>query len=117
MPTRPGITVTVLKNDLPAYKSGVERALAGHVLATAELVSTGGKERAPVDSGVMRASITAQMLGPTSATVGTGPEAPYAMFVHEGTRKMSPRPFLRQAGEAARSFWDAGLRRILKGRS
>lgn len=113
--TRSGIHVTVLSNHLPAYKSGAERALATHVRATAELVSTGGKERAPVDTGVLRASITAQMTGLTSATVGTGPQAPYSIHVHEGTRRMSPRPFLRQAGEAARTFWNDGLRRILKG--
>ena len=110
-----GVVVTVLKNDLPAYRSGVRQQLAMHVMATAEMISTGAKQRAPVDTGVMRASITAQMTGATSAVVGTGPQAPYSIHVHEGTRRMSPRPFLRQSAEALRSYWTDGLRRILQG--
>lgn len=110
------LTVKVLQNDFPRYASGVRSAMAQHVRATAELVSTGGKERAPVDTGNLRASITAQMTGETSAVVGTGPQAPYAVFIHEGTRRMSPRPFLRQAAEAVRPYWQDGLRRILRGR-
>lgn len=110
------IRVVVLRNALPAYRAGVERQVASHVRATAELVATGAKERTPVDTGNLRASITAQMTGRLSAVVGTGPQAPYSEYVHEGTRRMSPRPFMRQAAEAMRAYWDAGLRRIVGGR-
>jgi HK97 gp10 family phage protein len=109
------IKVTVLANDFPRYASGVRAAMAAHTRATAEMVATGAKERAPVDTGNLRASIHAQSTGEASAVVGPGVQAPYSIFVHEGTRRMSPRPFLRQAAEAVRPYWDAGIKRILRG--
>jgi HK97 gp10 family phage protein len=110
------VSVVVVENRLPAYRADVERKLAAHVRATAERISTDAKQRAPVKTGNLRASITAQMTDRLSATVGTGPQAPYAEHVHEGTRRMSPRPFMRQASEAVRSYWEAGLRSIFGGR-
>lgn len=109
------VRVAILANDFPRYRQGVRAALAGHTRATAELVATGAKERAPVDTGNLRASIHAQSTGEASAVVGPGRQAPYSIFVHEGTRRMSPRPFLRQAAEAVRPYWEAGLKRILRG--
>lgn len=59
-------------------------------------------DRTPVDTGTLRASIhvaelTANGSG-ASAKVATGGEAnEYAVYVHEGTSRMSARPFLAQA--------------------
>lgn len=52
------------------------------------------KTRTPVDTGRLRASHTT-LFSPLRGEVG--PTANYATFVHEGTRYMRGRPFLREA--------------------
>lgn len=50
-----------------------------------------------IDTGLLRASITVQEIAeePFGARIGTNVE--YALFVHNGTRKMAANPFLRDA--------------------
>jgi len=110
------VEIKILKNEIPQISARMQASLAAHVHETAELIATNAKERAPVDTGNLRASIVARSGGSFTSTIGTGPQAPYSEFVHEGTRNMSPRPFLRQAAEAMRVAWNAGLVRILSGR-
>lgn len=107
------VSILVIRNRLPGMSAALQRALAGHVRATAEEISTDGKRRCPVRTGALRAGIHADMTGPTSAIVATSPQTPYDVAVHEGTGRMAPRPFLRQAAEAERPKWDAGLRQVL----
>ena len=47
-----------------------------------------------VDTGNLRGSVTSEVEGNT-LTVGTGVE--YAIYVHEGTRKMAANRFIRNA--------------------
>lgn len=109
------MTVKVLSNRIPSLYGATKLQVRQAIAETMVEVETGGKDRAPVDKGIMRASITGQFTGETSATVGTGPQAPYSEYVHEGTRRMSPRPFLRQAAEAARPNWMTRIRAALRG--
>ena len=59
-------------------------------------VTAGGKRRAPVDTGNLRASIKPSDLrrvGQTGAIEGeTGPTANYGGFVERGTSRMAPQP-------------------------
>lgn len=76
---------------LKATGSPVGRMLA-RVAAKAE---TASKARCPVDTGRLRGSINWRIVlegGTLVAIIGTNVE--YAIFVHEGTRYMSGRPFL-----------------------
>ena len=56
------------------------------------------KRKSPVDTGRMRASI-ATNVGNLQASIG--PHVDYALFVHEGTRYMSGRPFLSWGADIA----------------
>jgi len=75
--------------------------------------SSGG---APVDSGRLRDSHKRE-IRPWEARIY--PTADYAEWVHEGTRKMEPRPWLdyafRQAQEKVEKHADKMLKRIVKG--
>jgi len=78
------------------------RAAIGKGLAAAKgplLAET--NRRTPVDSGALRASerVTSD---DTSLTITAGEGLPdaRALYVHQGTKHMSPRPYLRDAVEA-----------------
>ena len=68
------------------------------------IVERESKARTPVDTGLLRRSITTRMLSRTSGQVGTNIE--YARFVHDGTRYMAARPFLTQGLDASRPTID-----------
>lgn len=57
------------------------------------VVEAAAKRRTPVDTGTLRRSITSRVLTKDRGVVGTNVR--YAPFVHEGTRSMRARPFLR----------------------
>lgn len=72
----------------------VERALRNTIYKVTLLIERGAKQNAPVDTGRLRASISND-LRPLSSTVQTNTN--YAVYVHEGTRYMSARPFMKDA--------------------
>lgn len=73
--------------------SGLTRALTKAGL----LVERHSKIAAPVDTGRLRSSIQTE-IGRFTATIF--PSVKYAIFVHQGTRFMRGRPFMK-IGEAA----------------
>jgi len=63
--------------------------------AEAKRKITSGYEKPAVDTGRLRASIVGQA---TSAEQGkAGTSVYYGIYVHEGTKRMPPRPFLTDA--------------------
>lgn len=56
-------------------------------------------ERAPVDTGFLKASIGVDMAGGSLSAV-IGPSASYGRFVEEGTGRMAPQPYLGPALDA-----------------
>lgn len=54
--------------------------------------------RTPVDTGRLRGSYTTEFR-PLQGAIG--PTVDYAIYVHEGTRYMTGRPFLKEGVEAA----------------
>jgi len=56
------------------------------------------KVKSPVDTGLMRGSITTT-IGNLEARIA--PHTYYAIYVHEGTWKMGARPFLKEGAEIA----------------
>ncbi len=60
-------------------------------------IEKNAKAITPVDTGRLRASITADVKG-LEANIGTDVE--YAHFVHDGTYKMPARPFLFSAADS-----------------
>ena len=69
-------------------------AIGSAIRKSSFLVEAESKKRAPVDTGRLRASIFTT-LRPMSAIVE--PKVKYAIYVHEGTRFMRPRPFMELA--------------------
>jgi len=65
------------------------------------------KRYSPVDTGRMRASITTD-IGNLRARIA--PNVVYAGFVHEGTRYMKGRPFMRWGVEAAEPEAPQGIK-------
>jgi len=76
-----------------AEKSGFQ-----HVQKICYLVERGAKMIVPVDTGQLRRSITTEVEINDKNIVGrVGTNVKYAPYVELGTRKMSPRPYLRPA--------------------
>lgn len=59
----------------------------------------GGMARSPVRFGYLRASHFVEGATPGSLSMRVGVGADYAAYVHEGTRRMPPRPWLRETTE------------------
>lgn len=60
-------------------------------------VGRGSRQRTPVDTGRLRAS-TYERFGNLKGEVGTNTD--YDMFVHDGTRFMKGRPYMRDSVES-----------------
>lgn len=71
------------------------------------------KERCPVDTGALRASISHAMLSDTEGEVRVGQD--YGAYVNYGTRFMAPRPFLTSAVEEARAPFVKRMREAVTG--
>ena len=72
----------------------VEERLIEALKEAADAIEIAAATECPVRTGRLQASIRNEVEG-TEARIGTDVE--YALWVSEGTRKMSPRPFLRKA--------------------
>src|ERR1051325_5349625 len=83
------------KNYLPRIQINLERALSELVRKTAFAIEAKAKQLAPVDTGLLRSSITTEIQGPLKATVGTNVE--YAEYQEFGTRYQKGKPFLTPA--------------------
>lgn len=103
MSLTPEQAVAALQQAAKAVQDGHE--LIQRVVLTVEAQA---KRVTPVDTGTLRRSITSRTLTRTQGVVGTN--VSYGRYVHEGTRRMPGRPFLRQGLEASASQID----RILK---
>lgn len=114
-----GVTISVDIGDAlqriyagsPKIDIGIGRAIRKSAL----LVEREAKIRTPVDTGQLQGSIAADIY-PLMATIE--PHKDYAMYVHEGTRFMSARPFMVQGADAARStiqtIFDDEIANIMK---
>lgn len=71
-----------------------------HLFRTGKMVETAAKQKAPVDTGRLRASITTALFSvpyDPYLAVRVGTDVEYATYVHEGTGYMMGRPFLEEA--------------------
>ncbi len=93
-------------------KAGIQTTrLAGQVVRkAAHDVQSQAKSRAAVDTGAMRNSISTQMSGPLSATIG--PSASYAVYLEGGTRYMAARPFMGPAADAVEPAFIAAMEKL-----
>jgi HK97 gp10 family phage protein len=80
-------------SELPGV---INAAIQRTIYKVTLLVERLGKQKSPVDTGRLRASISSD-IHPMNATVST--HTNYAIYVHDGTRYMRGRPFMRQAAD------------------
>jgi HK97 gp10 family phage protein len=96
------ISITIDASKFSRWLGQAPQKVAGaitNILTKVSLVvERGAKIKSPVDTGRMRASIATD-LRPTMAVIQ--PHTNYAIFVHEGTRYMRARPFMRDAATDA----------------
>ncbi len=117
----PNITVTItpdLKRIGKAIGSAeLNKELHKIIEEFALLTERYAKQVTPVDTGRLRASIGTGFLISSGITQGgvarVAPHTNYALFVHEGTKKMKARPFMKWGVEYAQgrmSSRDVALR-------
>lgn len=85
------ITVTI--NDLAMET--VLQELDSRLERVGQFVENTAKENCPVDSGILRASIS--HTDPVNHTTKIGTNIEYAVPVHEGHGKFTGKPFLKDA--------------------
>lgn len=91
------IKITI-KNDFDLDIDDIERAVQEELEDTANDIEDDAKRNCPVDTGYLRSSIKTDI---DKLDVEVGTDCEYAPYVHDGTYKMSARPFLDIAAETA----------------
>ena len=91
------IKITI-KNDFDIDIKDIERAVQEELEDTANNIEDDAKRNCPVDTGYLRSSIKTDV---DKLDVEVGTDCEYAPYVHDGTYKMSARPFLDIAAETA----------------
>lgn len=89
-----GISIS-RNNFLEQYPEKVEQAISEAIKKGCLAVEASAKQKCPVDTGNLRASIAANMVDEKVGEVGTNVE--YAAYVEYGTKNQSAQPFLYPA--------------------
>ena len=87
-----------LSADLGKASYEVTRKAQMVVAKTAHDIEADAKSLAPVDTGMLRNSISTT-IGAGGLSAEIGPTASYAAHVEFGTRRMRPQPFMRPAAD------------------
>jgi len=105
-----------LKRALAVAPMEMKTELSKAIKMSAFRVETESKKVTPVDTGRLRASISSEI---SLMKAIVSPHTDYALPVHEGTRGMRGRPFMRWGVEAAgkeiESFFKQAINKVLKG--
>lgn len=93
-----------LASALASFPEVVAPKLRNASMKSAFLVERESKVLSPVDTGRMRASIATSLgIADFGITSIVQTNVKYAIFVHEGTRRMRGRPFMKQAVDHVRN--------------
>jgi len=91
------MTTTYKFKKNPQFDQMFQEQLVKYIEAIGVAISDQARFNCPVDTGNMRSKIKFETdNNDLKATIGTE-DVDYAIFVHQGTRKQSPQPFLVQA--------------------
>lgn len=97
--------VVLDQKGLYAVLQGAQGPVVRDTVQRTQRVLNRARQLCPVDTGNLRGSLSSEMVKATNGDVvgRVGTNVPYAVFVHEGTKKMAGRPFLKDALSAANS--------------
>lgn len=101
---------TIRANQFPRIIGGMEQKASMIVRKTALMLEAEAKQRAPVDTGLLRNSIQAAQVAPFYWRVTVG--ANYGVYVEWGTRFMPARPFLLPAANVVRPQFVEAMRTV-----
>jgi hypothetical protein len=87
----------VKKNTFPDAPAAMRRAIGRGFEASRAPLLADMQRRTPVDTGALRASESVES-DDQRLTLRAGTD--HALYVHQGTRRMTARPFMRDAAEA-----------------
>ena len=87
--------------NLTKAAAAIEGAVGDTVRKAAMEVERNAKINCPVDTGILRGSISAEEKDPLFFEVGTNVE--YAAYVEFGTSRMAAQPYLEPAAETVRA--------------
>ena len=98
-----GVAARVVVSRLPQLARAVEAASLAARRAVAEHVAEAVRPEIPVRTGALLASTDVVEENGQVLLVSGGPAAPHGKFVHDGTVKRAPRPYLLTGIEHARA--------------
>lgn len=87
-------------------KLEIEQFLNTEIRKLSFMVESLAKQLTPVLTGRLRSSIGTH-LQPLLGTVSTNVN--YALFIHEGTSRMRPRPFMETGAKYAKQAWEGAI--------
>ncbi len=89
-----------LADDMDGAGDKLDRDMRTLVRASTLRTEHLGRAGAPVRTGHLRSSVTSEFdSGPSQITGTTGPTASYSHFVHNGTSRQAPNPFMDRAAD------------------
>lgn len=104
-----------LRKKYEKIPDGLEKNIGEALQKSALTVEGEAKKATPVDTGRLRASIYT-LIERLSATIQ--PKTNYALFVHEGTKKLKGRPFmiwgLDNSKSQIKKYFDVAVKESLK---
>lgn len=110
------IAVTVDFTGIDALLSGLEARINAVIDKYAALIVARAKELSPVDTGALRASVTAHLTTlAAEITAGEGLPDARAVYMEYGTRYIRARSYLRPAVEQYRAAFLAELQTVFGG--
>jgi HK97 gp10 family phage protein len=101
-----GVAFTVKKNGFPDAPAKLRTAIGRALASVGGTILADEQRRTPVSTGALQGSETVTPSSDGLAMTfkaGTGLSDAHALYVHQGTRHMGARPFLRLAVEAGAS--------------
>ena len=91
------IDATEFLKSLDQYDNHVTNGLKDAIKECALAIQSDAKRNCPVDTGRLRMSITSDTSNINNFEASVGTNVEYATHVEYGTRKQSPKPYLRPA--------------------
>lgn len=110
--SKTGCRYYVRVNNIPDIKKRMHTNANRIVRKATFDIEAGSKMRAPVDTGNLVNSIQAAMLAPLHGRIRVG--ADYGVYVHEGTRFMPARPFMRTTFELIVPQFVMAMRKVFQ---
>lgn len=106
-----GLRWVVVENRFPQIIAAMERQADLVVRKTAMDLEAQAKMLAPVDTGMLRASIQAFAVAPRHWAVVVGVE--YGVYLEYGTRHNAPQPFMMPAKDIVWPAFQAAMARLV----